>query len=97
MLHRECGPGSDCYDAEKCACKNMFPKPFNEHTKWDDNKIYPVYRRRSPAQGGRSFEHLEGTKLRMVTNQWVIPYNGFLLLKYGSHINVEVGVTSFRG
>jgi hypothetical protein len=92
MLHRECGPGSDCYDSEKCACSKMFPKPFAKHTIWDDDKIYPLYRRRAPADGGRSFEYMEGKRLRTVTNQWVIPYNGFLLLKYGSHLNVEVSV-----
>jgi hypothetical protein len=92
MLHRECGPQSDCWDKELNACSKCFPKPYAKHSTWDDVHVYPVYRRRSVAQGGRTHTFLEGSKMRTVTNQWVIPYNGFLLLKYGSHLNVEVSV-----
>ena len=32
-------------------------------------------------------------KGRVLDNRWVVPYSPYLLLKYGSHINVEVCVS----
>jgi len=50
---------------------------------------FALYRRRDPSSGGN-----EGTKMYRnqeihITNQWVVPYSPFLLMKYASHINVE--------
>jgi hypothetical protein len=50
---------------------------------------YPVYRRRSPADGGRTFELIKGNKKYTVDNSWVVPYNPVLLLRNDSHINTE--------
>ena len=43
---------------------------------------YPVYRR---PNNGRTIKKGNFT----YTSQWVVPYNPYLLLKYGCHINVE--------
>jgi hypothetical protein len=48
-----------------------------------DGSGYPLYRRRN---NGRTVE----IKGKIYSNQDVVPYNKYLLLKYGCHINVEV-------
>ena len=55
MLHSQCGPGSGqpCMDDEDKYCKKNFPKEFAAETVWDESSSYPVYRRRSPEEGGR--------------------------------------------
>ena len=63
-------------------CSRQFPKRFRDNTV-DDNDGYPEYRRRNTG-----FYAL-GNGM-MVDNRWVLPYNRALLLKYNSHINVEV-------
>jgi hypothetical protein len=35
------------------------------------------------------------TGTRVVTNQWVVPYNAALLLKYTCHLNVEVVTVAY--
>jgi hypothetical protein len=44
------------------------------------------YKRRSPKMGGEFVTRSDDSYL---TNQWIIPYNPSLLLKFQSHINVE--------
>lgn len=87
MLHSECGPGSGqpCMDDDDKFCKKNFPKEFAAETIWDESASHPVYRRRSPEQGGVAVQY----KNRMVDNRWVVPYNPYFLLKYNCHINVE--------
>ena len=67
-------------------CTKHFPKPFNTETLWDSNQACPTYRRRSPQDNGRSFEH----NGRIVDNSWVVPYSPYLCLRYEAHINVEI-------
>lgn len=72
-------------------CAKMFPKPFLEQTKVQHG-IYPEYRRRAPGTPGG--HHYVKTKANgeplCIDNQWVVPYNSKLLLKYQCHLNVEV-------
>lgn len=82
MMHGPCGTGhqnSPCMENGKC--KKSFPKQFINNT-LTNVEGYPVYRRR---QG-------ETANVRGVTmdNRNVVPYNPLLLLKYNSHINLEV-------
>ena len=55
----------------------------------DTDTSYPVYRRRSPEDGGRTMVIKRGIREVVVDNRWVVPYNPFLLLRYNGHINVE--------
>ena len=84
MLHGPCGPG---YPHAKCmergVCSKGFPKEFNDTTVLpNDGHGYPLYAR---PDNGRIIEK-DGFQF---DNRWVVPYNRFLLLKYGCHINVE--------
>ena len=57
---------------------------------------YPVYRRRSPEDGGHSYV-AERSQLS-IDNSWVVPYNPVLSRMFESHINVEYcnSVTSIK-
>ena len=71
-------------------CTKGYPKAFRNATIAGDNS-YPEYRCRSPQQGG--FTHnlqMKNNREYNVDNKWVVPYNPFLSLKYGAHINVEI-------
>lgn len=46
---------------------------------------YPQYRRRSPGEGGFTFD-INGVEF---DNRWVVPYNPVLLRTFNAHINVE--------
>ena len=56
MIHGPCGaqnPGAPCMENNKCT-KN-FPKPFQLATMVDEESSHPIYRRRSPTDGGLTF------------------------------------------
>jgi hypothetical protein len=62
-------------------CTKHFPKRFIEETTIDEEG-FPIYRRRND---GRT---IEKNKI-MLDNQYVVPDNVDLLVKYQSHLNVE--------
>ena len=66
-------------------CTSHFPKSFQSTTEADVDG-FPLYRRRSPADGGYAVED-EGAQ---IDNRWVVPYNEWLLRKYNAHVNVEI-------
>ena len=83
MMHGPCGdlkPDSVCMKNGECS--KGFPKDFKEETVVSA-VAFPLYRRRDD---GRSV-YVRGCHL---DNRWVVPYSPWLLLKYGSHINVEL-------
>lgn len=77
MIHR-CD--ERCWDSNH-RCKRHFPKIASNETIMMENSI-TVYKRRP----GISVINEQG---HLVTNARVVPYNPYLLMKYGSHINVE--------
>jgi Helitron helicase-like domain at N-terminus len=88
MLHGPCGLNRldlACMQNDKRMCDKRFPKAFVSETV-DGQDGYPLYRRRSPDQGGKTlqkgnFEY---------DNRYVVPYNPYLSLKFNAHINVEI-------
>jgi len=90
MIHRPCGIGSNqpCMLKNKYKCSKRYPRAFNNHTKMTENG-YPEYRRRSPENNGNT-GILHGN---IITNQWVVPYNPVMLLKYRCHLNFEMCAT----
>ena len=82
MVHNRCtGRSNDvCYSKEKDKCSKNFPKDFREHTEFAPDGSYPLYR--------RPFNEPVGDK--DIDNRWVVPYNPYLLKKYGAHINIEI-------
>jgi hypothetical protein len=86
MLHGPCGadnPKAPCM--KNGICEKGYPKAFSEVTEWNNNEIYPTYRRRSPDHGGRQIVYNQ----RIVDNRWVVPYNPYSCTRYAAHINCE--------
>jgi hypothetical protein len=63
------------------SCARKYPKALNQTTRILHDG-FPEYRRR-----GR-FHGLDGD--RLVSDEWVVPHNAYLLARYRCHINVEV-------
>ncbi|XP_074356564.1 uncharacterized protein LOC141696304 [Apium graveolens] len=83
MMHGPCG--KDLYTSPcmvKGKCMRHFPKRFNGNTYFDDCG-FPVYRERNT---GRIINK-KGIDL---DNQYVVPYNRDLLLRFQCHINLEI-------
>jgi hypothetical protein len=84
-IHKPC----DCKKAscrEDGRCRRNFPKPMVDMTTIADDK-FPIYRRR-----GRFVAHVidhNGVN-RAVTDEWVVPYSPYLILRYQCHMNCEV-------
>ena len=81
MLHTPCDQDPDAGCRAGKPCKRHFPKDMSRNTVIMHD-AYPKYRRR-----GR---YHCSVKNRLVTDDWVVPHNAFLLLRYGCHINVEI-------
>ena len=92
MIHKPCNQGKKNNPCLKATgfCQANFPKEFTNYTKSKEDG-YPEYQRRSPKYGGHTCTiRVAGKGKVRVGNNWVIPYNPYLLKKYNSHINVEV-------
>ena len=89
--HGLCGnvnPRSPCNAKGKCS--KGYPKIFSNETSRNQRLSYRFSRRskalsRSKASGGRSAVVSDFNDY----NRWVVPYNPYLLLKYGADIIVE--------
>lgn len=91
MVHGPCGeanPNAACM--RDGACSKWFPKKFSCTTIVDTEVHHPVYKRRSPAQGGRSITIMRGGREFVVDNSLIVPYSPYLSLRYNCHINVEL-------
>ena len=92
MIHGPCGehnPSAPCMQDGKCT--KGFPKSFLQDTVRSQNG-YPLYRRRTPEDGGKTANiYVRGQrKYVTVDNRWVVPYNKQLLLYLKGHTNVEL-------
>ena len=74
-LHLKCRA-----ESKDGSCIRQYPKEFVDSTRVLSDG-YPEYRRR-----GR-YEGRDGD--RVLTDEWVIPHNPYLLERYRCHINVE--------
>uniref|UniRef100_A0A8D9B6G9 ATP-dependent DNA helicase n=1 Tax=Cacopsylla melanoneura TaxID=428564 RepID=A0A8D9B6G9_9HEMI len=86
MIHGPCGnknPSSPCMIDGKCS--KRFPRPYVKETQTADDG-YPLYRRRSPEDGGHTFN----VRGMILGSEWVVPYNPVLLRSFNAHINVEI-------
>ena len=70
-------------------CEKFFPKEYSSRSYFDsDGKA--IYQRRSPDEGGETAFIKKGDQMLKIDNQWVVPYNPFLLRYFKCHINVEI-------
>ncbi|KAG5622894.1 hypothetical protein H5410_008112 [Solanum commersonii] len=84
MIHGPCGylnPSNSCMQKEG-KCKFKYPKQLTEQTTKGKNS-YPLYKRPKMITPIKVRGH-------NIDNSWIVPYNPFLLKKFGCHINVEI-------
>ena len=89
MIHGPCGTRnsrSPCMEVRngQRVCTKQFPKAFSSETIIGED-CYARYARPSPENGGQTA--MKGSN--QIDNRDVVPYNPWLLQRYGSHINVE--------
>ncbi len=93
MIHGPCGsinPSSSCVKDGKCI--KIYPRQLLHDTQTGEDG-YPLYRRRSPEDGG--FEAKIKVKIDNsnqeieIDNKWVVPYCPLLSRIFQAHINVE--------
>ena len=95
MIH-SCSP--NCREGPSLNCRKGFPKPYCMETEWDEHGYYPKYRRRPPGFDfgemplDRSFQVTVGGKV--IDNGYVVPFSPYILLKFETHINVELCTSS---
>ena len=77
------------------ACDKNYKKRFCNETIVSENG-YIEHRRTDPKHGGHQFEKKVKGQTKTLDNQWIVPYNPYLLLKFEAHINVEI-VISING
>ena len=90
MIHGPCGLMNSnlvCMCNNKCS--KEFPKKYRNDTKTDRDG-YPLYRRRSPENGGNIVNKILKGKEVVIDNRWVVPYSPLLCKIFNAHINVEL-------
>ncbi|XP_073121556.1 uncharacterized protein [Henckelia pumila] len=91
MIHGPCG---HLNETNSCMiegqCKSHYPRKFCKTTIQGEDS-YPIYRRRDDSQ-------TVDVRKAKLNNQWVVPYNPYLLLRYDCHMNVEIcsGLTAVK-
>ena len=82
MVHGPCGSehSLSCNDGSS-RCTKGFPKPFQNETQLTTESYVKMHRRDT----GRTHD-IRGAKL---DNRNIVSYSPYLLLKYGTHVNVE--------
>ncbi|XP_037871618.1 uncharacterized protein LOC119629558 [Bombyx mori] len=90
MIHGPCGPENpQCHCMKDGKCTKKFPRKLVKETV-HNNHGYPQYRRRAPADGGRTATvKLRNGSYVTVDNSWVVPYSPILSKMFNAHINVE--------
>lgn len=89
MIHGPCGilnPISPCMVEGKCS--KRYPKQLVAET-ITGNDGYPLYRRRSIDDNGKSTIVKVNRQDIEVDNRWVVPFSPLLCKAYKAHINVE--------
>jgi PIF1-like helicase len=84
MMHGPCDnrPNLGCRKQKSDgSCCREYPKPLLSSTRILDNS-FPLYRRRGVHSG------LIGD--RIVSDEWIVPHNPYLLERYQCHINCEI-------
>ncbi|KAL5583490.1 hypothetical protein UlMin_015932 [Ulmus minor] len=84
MMHGPCGDlnSNNICMKNNGKCRSHYPKKYCSQT-YLANNSYPKYERRNDNQTVKVREHY-------LDNQWVVPYNPYLLAKFNCHINVEI-------
>jgi hypothetical protein len=84
MIHGTCG----AINLQSPCMVKSYPRKFTTET-ITSNDGYPLYRRRSPNDNGRTTtKKVKGINF-VIDNSWIIPYSTLLFKSYKTHCNVE--------
>ncbi|XP_054711418.1 uncharacterized protein LOC129221007 [Uloborus diversus] len=89
MVHGPCGVinlNSPCIKNGKCS--KRYPRTLVKETQTGVDG-YPLYRRRSPEDGGFTIQLTVKGKDVLIDNRWIVPYCPLLSKIFNGHINVE--------
>ncbi|XP_050065101.1 uncharacterized protein LOC126554025 [Aphis gossypii] len=89
MIHGPCGTlnqNSPCMMDGKCS--KRYPRTLISET-ITGNEGYPLYRRRSTADNGKSTIVKLNQQDIEIDNRWIVPYSPILSKTFKAHINVE--------
>ncbi|XP_054708402.1 uncharacterized protein LOC129218210 [Uloborus diversus] len=89
MVHGPCGVinlNSPCMKNGKCS--KRYPRKLVKETQTGVDG-YPLYRRRSPEDGGFTTQLAVKGKDVLIDNKWIVPYCPLLSKIFNGHINVE--------
>lgn len=90
MIHGPCGainPASPCMVDGKCS--KRYPRALISDTITGQDG-YPLYRRRSPEDGGRTLMMNVRNQLIEIDNRWIVPYSPLMSKVFKAHINPEI-------
>lgn len=104
MVHRPCGGhnvDSVCMETNrktgKKYCNKHYPQPFRTTAGVNDKSGRTEYRRRDNGDNPTIRQRVEGEwKDVPIGNQWIVPYNAYLLLKHNGHICVDAVTAASR-
>ncbi|XP_020262380.1 uncharacterized protein LOC109838340 [Asparagus officinalis] len=83
MMHGPCGElNTKNVCMQNGECKYHYPREFSPRS-LQAKDAYPVYKR---SKNNRTML----VRNKILNNQWVVPYNPYLLTRYNCHINVEI-------
>ena len=85
-----CGDASCRQQSSDGTCFREFPKKMMRSTNLPADGGYPLYRRRG--QFNTVVKDHRGID-RVVTDEWVVPFSPFLLLRYRCHLNIEIAAS----
>ena len=83
MMHDPCGElNMKNVCMQNGECKYHYPREFSPRS-LQAKDAYPIYKR---SKNNRTML----VRNKILNNQWVVPYNPYLLTRYNCHINVEI-------
>ena len=89
MVHGPCGVHNpNCVCMKDNRCSKRYPKSFLNETQIGEDG-FPLYRKRSPENGGGTFPLARQGSDITIDNSWIVPYSPYLSRKFDAHINVE--------
>lgn len=104
MVHRPCGAhnvNSICMETNKTAskryCSKHFPQPFRTTAGFNEKTGRAEYKRIDNGDRPKIRQRKGGQWVDVeIGNEWIVPYNPYLFLKYNCHICADI-VTATSG
>lgn len=98
VVHKPCGthdPNAPCMQTDRAGnikrCNKFYPQPFRTSAGVNENTGRAEYRRTNNDDHPTIRQKVDGVWQDVpIGNEWIVPYNPYLLLKYDCHICVDV-------